>query len=50
MARFGTLSTQYFDNAGNPLVSGKIGFKDSGTNDDKNTYADIDETIVILIR
>jgi glutaredoxin-related protein len=46
MARFGTLSTQYFDDAGDPLISGKIAFMESGTNSDKNTYADIDETIL----
>tara|TARA_R110000851_G_scaffold133381_1_gene268184 strand:- start:785 stop:1498 length:714 start_codon:yes stop_codon:yes gene_type:complete len=46
VARFGDLDTQYLDSAGDPLVNGKIAFMDSGTNDNKNTYADIDETIV----
>lgn len=40
MARFGSLDTQYFDDAGNPLVSGKIYFYETGTTTPKNTYAD----------
>ena len=46
MARFGTLDTQYLDNAGDPLISGKIAFKDSILNTDKDTFADINETIL----
>jgi hypothetical protein len=41
MARFGTLGTQYFDNAGDPLINGKIYFKESGTDTDKDTFADV---------
>jgi len=40
MARFGSLGTQYFDNSGDPLISGKIYFYESGTTTPKNTYAD----------
>jgi hypothetical protein len=40
LARFGSLDTQYFDDAGNPLVSGKIYFYETGTTTPKNTYAD----------
>jgi hypothetical protein len=46
MARFGTLGTQYFDNAGDPLVSGKIFFYESGTTTPKDTFADINLSIV----
>lgn len=45
MARFGSLDTQYFDDAGDPLVSGKIYFYETGTTTPKNTYADINYTI-----
>jgi len=40
MSRFGSLGTQYFDNSGDPLISGKIYFYESGTTTPKNTYAD----------
>lgn len=40
MARFGTLGTQYFDSAGNPLVNGLILFEESGTSTKKDTFAD----------
>ena len=40
MARFGSLDTQYFNDAGDPLVNGKIYFYESGTTTLKNTYAD----------
>lgn len=40
MARFGTIGTQYFDDAGDPLVSGKIYFYEVGTTTPKTTYAD----------
>ena len=45
MARFGDLDTQYFDNAGDPLVNGKIYFYESGTTTLKNTFADINQSI-----
>ena len=45
MARFGDLDTQYFDDAGDPLVSGKVYFYESGTTTLKNTYADVNYTI-----
>lgn len=45
MARFGSLGSQYFDNAGDPLVNGKIRFYESGTTTDKTTYADAALTI-----
>jgi hypothetical protein len=46
MARFGSLDTQYFDDAGDPLVSGKIYFYETGTTTPKNTYADVNYTIL----
>lgn len=46
MARFGSLGTQYFDDSGDPLVSGKIYFYETGTNTKKNTYADPELTIL----
>lgn len=45
MARFGSLDTQYFDDAGDPLVSGKIYFYETGTTTPKTTYADVNYTI-----
>lgn len=45
MARFGSLDTQYFDDAGDPLVSGKVYFYETGTTTPKTTYADINYTI-----
>lgn len=45
MARFGSLGTQYFDGAGDPLVDGKIYFFASGSNTPKTTFADVNETI-----
>jgi len=45
MARFGSLDTQYFDDAGNPLVNGKVYFYETGTTTPKNTYADINYNI-----
>ena len=41
MGRFGSIGTQYFDNAGNPLIDGFIQFLDSGTDTDKDTFADV---------
>jgi hypothetical protein len=45
MARYINPTTQYFDASGQPLANGKLWFYDSGTNDDKATYADVNETI-----
>ena len=45
MARFGSLGTQYFDNAGDPLIAGKIYFFESGTDTDKDTFADVNLSI-----
>jgi len=45
LARFGSLDTQYFDDAGNPLVNGKVYFYETGTTTPKNTYADINYNI-----
>jgi hypothetical protein len=45
MARFGDLDTQYFDDAGNPLVNGKVYFYESGTTTLKNTFADVNLSI-----
>ena len=45
MARFGTIGTQYFDDAGDPLINGFLYFYDSGTTTRKNTYADINLSI-----
>ena len=45
MSRFGSLGTQYFDDAGDPLVSGKVHFFEPGTNTAKTTYADVNLTI-----
>lgn len=45
MARFGSLDSQYFDDAGDPLVSGKIWFYESGTTTPKTTYADTNLSI-----
>lgn len=45
MARFGKIGEQYFDNAGDPLISGKLYFYESGTTTDKNTFADVNLSI-----
>lgn len=46
MARIISAFTQFFDDNGDPLVSGWLRFTESGTNNtDKATYADSDETI-----
>lgn len=45
MARFGSLDTQYFDDAGDPLVSGKVYFYETGTTTPKATFADVNYTI-----
>ena len=46
MARIIDAFTQFSDDNGDPLVNGFLKFVESGTNNtDKNTYADINETI-----
>jgi WD40 repeat protein len=45
MSRFGTIGTQYFDDAGDPLVSGLLYFYETGTTTAKTTYADVNLTI-----
>jgi len=45
MARFGSIGKQYFDDAGDPLISGKLYFYESGTTTPKNTFADASLTI-----
>jgi hypothetical protein len=46
MARIIAAFTQFFDDNGDPLVDGWLKFNESGTNNtDKNTFADINETI-----
>ena len=45
MARYGDLDSQYNDDAGDPLVNGKIYFYETGTTTLKNTYADVNYTI-----
>lgn len=45
MARYGDLGTQYFDDAGDPLVNGKVFFYETGTTTLKTTYADVDFAI-----
>lgn len=45
MARFGMIGKQYFDAAGDPLIDGKLYFYDSGTNTDKDTFADVNQSI-----
>lgn len=44
MARYDIAGLQYEDNAGNPLIGGKLYFYDSGTTTSKVTFSDIDET------
>ncbi len=45
MSRFINPRSQFFDDSGNPLVSGKLYFYESGTTALKNTFADVNETI-----
>lgn len=45
MARFGSLDAQYFDDAGDPLISGEIYFYETGTATLKTTYSDVNLTI-----
>ncbi len=41
MARFGEIGKQYFDNAGDPLIKGKLKFEESGGGTDKDTFSDV---------
>jgi len=45
MARFGEIGKQYFDDAGDPLILGKLYFYESGTTTDKDTFADVNLSI-----
>jgi hypothetical protein len=45
MARIIDAFTQFLDDSGNPLVSGKLAFFEVGTTTDKNTYSDDGLTI-----
>ena len=45
MARYGDLDTQYFNDAGDPLVNGKVFFFETGTTTPKTTFADVNFTI-----
>lgn len=45
MARFDILGFQYPDNAGDPLISGKIFVFESGTTTPKDTFADVNLAI-----
>jgi hypothetical protein len=44
MSRSLNPTPQFFDNAGEPLAFGKMYYYESGTNDDKSTYADVNES------
>lgn len=46
MARQGGLGTQYFDDAGDPLINGFIQVYESGTTTDKDTFADVNLSIL----
>ncbi len=45
MARFRSIGIQYTDNAGDPLIKGKLHFFESGTDTDKDTFADVNLSI-----
>lgn len=45
MSRIIDAFSQFFDDAGDPLVNGWLAFKDSGTNTDKATYSDSSLTV-----
>jgi len=45
MARMIPAFTQFFDDNGDPLISGFLQFYQSGTTTDKDTFSDINETI-----
>jgi hypothetical protein len=46
MARFGFIGNQYEDDAGAPLIEGKLFFFESGTTTAKDTFADVNLTIL----
>ena len=46
MSRLGTVGTQYFDDAGDPLIGGKLWVYETGTTTPKNSYADQELTIL----
>ena len=46
MSRFRTIGIQYLDDAGDPVVDGKLFFFEPGTNTDKDTFADVGLTIL----
>lgn len=45
MARFGEINAQYFDDAGDPLGSGKLYFYNTGTTTPKTTFSDVNLSI-----
>ncbi len=45
MPRFGNIGKQYFDDAGDPLVNGKLWFYEAGTTTPKITYKDVNLVI-----
>ena len=45
MSRFGSLGTQYFDDAGDPLIDGLVYFYQPNSTTDKDTFADVSLTI-----
>ena len=45
MARFGEIGKQYLDDAGDPLINGKLFFYESGTTTEKDTFADVNLSI-----
>ena len=46
MSRFGEIGKQYLDDAGDPLISGKLYFYESGTSTAKDTYADVNHAVL----
>ena len=46
MARFGKIGDQYGDDARNPLIAGKLYYYESGTNTPKDTYKDVNLSIL----
>ena len=46
MSRFGEIGKQYFDDAGDPLINGKLYFYESGTSTVKDTFADVNLSVL----
>lgn len=46
MARYGFAGKQFFDNSGDPLIGGKLYFYESGTDTLKDTYSDVNLSIL----